>query len=480
MAIKTDFVAGSKDIAGNTQAINDNFEALDEVVGSSIKYYGKLHRTQSRYQPIIMNMGDSISEASSRRPYPWGSVTVASGWPHMFANTVYKKYNEAGRYSNEFAVTTTPNWTLNETVGYNLRTMVSGSTLTILPFYLNSSEFVHGDTDATLYYVKTLDGGDFDILRGSTVIASLTSSGGTGEIHKHTFTMTGNSHYYIKPKSTTNPTYVSAWSAVGQSRGRHSVVNISKGGRQLSQFSNASITEHLALYNQDLAIMSLGANDYGNNSSLTTYYDRLTHWASEVKRIGCDGLINIMIGNTDTRVGGTKDVLFAEMKAFIHNIGKANGICVVDFDEMFGGNLKATNDGFLADNIHPNIKGLTVIADTLSKLLFGMPTDNSVYPTGDKALWGTNLLQYDFTGNAQGSVSNFKGLQFGIDGAKIVTTLASGGVTRVANVLSALWTTGGNFPNSPFVGQQVLATDEDKLYICTSISPVTWKSVELV
>lgn len=364
---------------------SNNGNVLDYPVYFNIENGLKNYR--SVYRPSVVLFGDSISESNNRNPLPFGIGEGSVQYPALVANLLYTKYG-GGRRSSEFARTAGAGWTLEE-IGYNLRTMVSDATLQDLPYYASSAEFVPLNARAKVIYMTHPNGGDFQIVKNSDVVHTISCNGAEGEIKTFDYVHEANAFYYIRPVSATNPAYVCGWVGFDEFGARNGFYNLSKGGRQLTQFTEAEIDENLGVWEHDLAILALGSNDYGNNTDLTDYYSRVQYFVNSSKANGKDVMFLIQCGNSDTETGQSKEALFAEMLDTLYTIAEANNCAVVNINTLLGGYNNANTNGLMTDAVHPNYEGTWEIADCLCKPLYDTGLVNFLVPVESKSVyWG--------------------------------------------------------------------------------------------
>ena len=512
MAIKTDFVAGS---SGNATDMNKNWSALDKIVmgnevpnglqitgnyhnrsegdtkilgtGDVSRVVGSLDVVGGIYNrnvglrnflrkpnPSIHVMGDSISED------PNGYVTMGGGdrWPDYIANQLALRVGRKDYRGVNFRAGG-ENFDSWNRLDYGINRMTWKSNPSSQPLRLYFDNPIYIPLDIKLLVSSAPDGGSFkvrleDKLSG-TVLVTGTSAGVLGDITEVSFSVNSDKNIYICPDSTSSPVYVYGW--YGRRTGitkkdSGCVYNSSLGGRRLTDFSDSDIAKTIDAYDADLFVMALGANDITGLVSWDDFLAKLNKVKDSCVSSGIEILILI---HSRADVGDTTTAYINQYNTYIQNLidyGISNNYCVINMDEVLGGYTKANADGLLLDTVHPNALGHKSIGMFVSNTLFG------AYQTGatpDREGTSNGVVIDNESAIMSNKLASVGGIQYSAatpSWEEKTYNIQSGG----ACLKSELPFLGGQL----WVGYQMYITDESKLYICTSVTPVTWKTIAVV
>ena len=281
------------------------------------------------------------------------------------------------------------------------------------------------DYQIKIVYSTRIDGGSFEVKAGETVLGTYSCNGEnmdgieTGWINvpaKTAITISNSSEnncylnfYYIR-NATWNEMDTICFS------------NFSTGGLKVADYPSVDTVLDTCFYgNPDILIWEIGNNDY-SNGTLDKYKEYLEAVAIRAKEIGVELIIITCCRNSQADIDGNiTKTRFEVYKEFNLSIAKQYNYCHIDYDLLFGGYTNAHNNNLIADSIHPNGYGHTLMADVLCKI-FGITncvsrgmyidTSDTRYNYGytdiDKTLW---FKQQAIFNNVKTKISDNNGNQ---------------------------------------------------------------------
>jgi hypothetical protein len=305
------------------------------------------------------------------------------------------------------------------------------------------------------------DGGEFDIKVDGVVIDTINCNGVEDNTKKSApFIVPKDGNASVSPK-TDNIAYVYGI------EGRATAVadtpkfyNISTGGRKLGDYTDAEIEDNVSVFDPDLYIMALGANDYGSGTPTPTaeFLRKVKIACDKAVSLGADVLLMIMNRNEPADTVGLVQDRFLEMSNGLKDLAIEKGYGLVSVDDAWGGWQKATDDGLVGDIVHPTNLGLQAIAQIMSNILFGSNYDIHLWTDQNR---DTRFqISNDKAEILQNKLTLRDGISKGVEDN-------NGNITSYTELLNIVVKPSKSaFPKNPEKGSYAFNTGTNVLYVC--------------